>query len=100
MPLRTQPSNEYIEALAVRALAIHRQYTAGNPIAAMVANAGMFLYYIERAVDELGWPFDSSPYIVGLVNAAMADVIHNGRDLREAIAAIPRVTRGSRGSAR
>ncbi|MBR1200026.1 hypothetical protein JQ574_28950 [Bradyrhizobium sp. AUGA SZCCT0158] len=93
MPLRTQPSNEYIEALAIRALALHRASVAGNPIRAMVANAGMFMGSIERAVEQWGWPADLSPYIVGLVNAAMVEVLHNGRDLREAVATLHRVKR-------
>lgn len=101
MAVRIQPTPEYLEALAVRSLNRHRASVAGNSIRAMFANAGMYLLSIERAAEEWGWPFfESSSYITALVNAAMVEVLHNGRDLGEAVATLPRVKRGSRGSRR
>ncbi len=94
MALLTQPTDEFIECLARRALAIREGFVKDNPIRFMVARVGDHLWFIERAAE---WPFEASPYAIGLVHWAMDEVLFNGRDLREACRNLPRVSRGSRG---
>ena len=88
MPFRrAQPTPQYLEAVARRALAIHRRYTA-DPIKTMVANNCDFFWYVQRATDE--WPMHYTPYIGCLVNCIMQDVLRNGTPLADAVANVPR----------
>jgi hypothetical protein len=88
---RNQPTPEYLEALARRALALNHQWMAdATPIQHMVAMGGSHYLTIERAAE---WPFTSDPYIICLTNWIMNEVLRHGRDLREAVQAVPRSTR-------
>lgn len=88
MALRNQPTEEYLLALAGRALALHHEWMAdATPIQKMVANGGSHYLTIERAAE---WPFTSEPYVMCLVNSIMVEVLQKGRNLSDAVRAVPR----------
>ena len=76
MALRNQPTEEYLLALAGRALALHHEWMAdATPIQKMVANGGSHFLTIERAAE---WPFTAIARCGWFVAPEMQDKAETG----------------------
>lgn len=89
--LYPDPSDEYLKALAARALKLYRAAEANaNPMQRLVWQSGSFHVFVEAAAS---FPFDTRPRITTLVNAIMIQVVLKGRELSEAPRVVRRVAR-------
>lgn len=84
--IRHQPTPEFVECLARRALVRFRD--GGNPIRFMIANSMGFWPYVDSAADaalrEGPW-WKVSTYGKALVNEAMVQHLKHGVALRDAV---------------